>query len=83
MRRIEDVAGAGIGGDARGVRGWVVSEPMEDMGGRGTDLFYMEGEGRQMLLRLVGVDGKVAVLEHREGRRERERGGQSEEEGDT
>lgn len=64
--RIGEVAESGIGGP-RGVRGWVVEESLEGesgIGRREMDLFYMEGEGRNVLLRALGVEGRVVVLEN-------------------
>lgn len=72
--RIGEVAESGIGGP-RGVRGWVVEEGLEgdtEVGRRDMDLFYVEGEGRNILLRALGVEGRVVVLENMGSRGEGE-----------
>lgn len=64
--RIGEVAESGIGGP-RGVRGWVVEEGLDGdtgIGRREMDLFYTEGEWRNELLRTLGVEGRVVVLEN-------------------
>lgn len=70
--RIGEVAESGIGGP-RGVRGWVVEEGLESDTGvarREMDLFYTDGEGRNVLLRTLGVEGRVVVLENMRDQRE-------------
>ena len=82
--RIGEVAESGIGGP-RGVRGWVVEEGLEGDGGVGRremDVFYMEGEGRNVLLRALGVEGRVVVLEYLGDRREGDGTEEEEDEGE-